>query len=398
MRKITLLTLIFLPLFGFSQTFDFTNTADGWDAVTTGATLTPNATFVAVDLAEGVNNPKFGSSTAGVDGVTNTICSVTLQNLSVNGPTFLRISYPKAAGGRVYQQQDITAGDSGYVTYYFDLTNSEWGDTATENDIQVHFKAAGNATYTVPVGGVTVNIDKIDFISSIPTTLRESYTFDTDDDVEGFIATNGSISGPVSGVLTFTPVADKYAKIEQTLHHVDADVHKYIHITLKNNSATNDQLRFIYGTNTRTMTMSTGDSSDQTYTFDLSDIGVDPEWTGNQTFAIGIGSTVAATPGQANDVGTLEINSVVADNTLSSGEFNTASFSMYPNPANSYLNFQTTDEISSIKIYDITGKVVMTSYDLNNKRIDVSQLTSGIYLLHLQTTDNNNGVRKLIKQ
>ncbi|GAA4280784.1 T9SS type A sorting domain-containing protein [Gaetbulibacter aestuarii] len=398
MRKITLLTLILIPLFGFSQTFDFTSSSDGWDAVTTGATLTPNATFVAVDLTEGVNNPKFGSTTAGVDGVTNTICAVTLQNLSANGPTFLRISYPKAAGGRVYQQQDITAGDSGYVTYYFDLTNSEWGDTATEDDIQVHFKAAGNATYTVPVGGVTVNIDKIEFISSIPTTLRETYTFDTDNDTEGFVATNGSISGPAGGILTFTPDPGKYAKIEQTLHHINADTHKYVHITLKNNSATNDQLRFIYGTNTRTMTMSTSDASDQTYTFDLSDAGTDPEWTGNQTFTIGIGSTISANPGQANDSGTVEFNSIVADNTLANREFNTATFSMYPNPARNVLNFQTKDEISTIKIYDITGKVVMTSSTLSDKRMNVSQLTTGIYLVHLQTRDNKNGIRKLVKQ
>ncbi len=81
-----------LPMLSFAQTFDFTNAVDNWDAVTTGATLVPNATYVAVDLTDGVNNPKFGTTTAGADGVANKICAVTLQNVSATGPTYLRVS------------------------------------------------------------------------------------------------------------------------------------------------------------------------------------------------------------------------------------------------------------------------------------------------------------------
>ena len=243
MNKITLLLLTILPIFGFAQTLDFTNAIDNWDDATTGATLVANPTYVAVNLTEGVSNPKFGSAVAGVDGVTNKICAITLQNLSAIGPTFLRISFPKATG-RAYIQQDITAGDTSYVTYYLDLTNSDWGNDKPENDIQVHFKAAGNFNYTTPAGGITINVDKIEFIPSIPTTLKETYNFSVDDDTEGFVAVNSTISAPTSGILTLTPTADKYSKLDQLLHHVDADAHKQVHITIKNNSSLNNQLRF----------------------------------------------------------------------------------------------------------------------------------------------------------
>jgi hypothetical protein len=376
MKKITFLLLAILPMLGLAQTFDFTNTVDGWDAATTGATLVPNSTFVAVNLTDGVSNPKFGSATAGVDGVTNKVCAVTLQNLSASGPTYMRVSFAKAAGGRYYSNLDITAGDSGYQTYYFDLTNADWGNDVPENDIQIHFKAAGNATYTVPTGGVTVNVDKIEFIASIPTTLQETYTFNTDNDTEGFTTTNGSISGPSSGILTFTPDATKYAKLDQLTHHVDATAHKQVHITLKNNSAANDQLRFVYypaggGQVTRTQTMSTSDAMEHTYTFDLSDAGVDPDWTGNITFTVGIGSLL---DGKAQDAGTVEFNSIIIDNTLNAKNFNKAEFTMYPNPAKGLVYLNSANKISKVTIFDISGKQVLTTSRLSNNAINVSAL------------------------
>ena len=68
MKKITLLLLL-IPFFGFSQTFDFNNSDDGWD-VLTGFTATLNPTFYTLTTLPGdgvKKNPLFGTLTAGVN-------------------------------------------------------------------------------------------------------------------------------------------------------------------------------------------------------------------------------------------------------------------------------------------------------------------------------------------
>ncbi len=61
--------------------------------------------------------------------------------------------------------------------------------------------------------------------------------------------------------------------------------------------------------------------------------------------------------------------------------------SIYPNPTNNILNFNTEDliEISDISIFDVTGKVISTKYNLNQKTIDVSNLQSGVYFVRFAT-------------
>ncbi len=274
------------------------------------------------------------------------------------------------------------------------MTNADWGNDVPENDVQIHFKTAGNTDYTVPTGGVTVNVDKIEFIASIPTTLQETFTFDTPGDTEGFTATNGSISGPTGGVLTFTPTATKYAKLNQEAHHVDADAHKQIHITLKNNSAANDQLRFVGPDGARTQEITTSDSGFTTYNFDLSDTGANPLWTGDQTFVIGIGSLL---DGKAQDGGTAEFESIMFDNTLSATNFETNSFSLYPNPAKNVLNIRSAGSVEKVEIYDIMGKQVLTAKGfVNDSEINISNLNSGVYLVKILDQNNNSAVKKLI--
>ena len=58
--------------------------------------------------------------------------------------------------------------------------------------------------------------------------------------------------------------------------------------------------------------------------------------------------------------------------------------SVFPNPANALLTFQTDEEITSITIYNIIGKTC--SYKpLDAKIIDISGLSSGVYYLEVKT-------------
>lgn len=70
------------------------------------------------------------------------------------------------------------------------------------------------------------------------------------------------------------------------------------------------------------------------------------------------------------------------------------SINLYPNPARDYLNLhirQTIKENVTVDIYDFSGKHVQTEIfesSTGNQRIDISQLTKGIYFLRASTQDN----------
>ncbi|WP_369994785.1 Ig-like domain-containing protein [Winogradskyella sp.] len=80
------------------------------------------------------------------------------------------------------------------------------------------------------------------------------------------------------------------------------------------------------------------------------------------------------------------------------------SFDVYPNPANNYVNVKLSgsDELSRVHLYDITGKLIhseiITNENLSmstNKRIDVSMLRPGMYIIKMNDIDREI-TRKLI--
>jgi GH35 family endo-1,4-beta-xylanase len=89
----------------------------------------------------------------------------------------------------------------------------------------------------------------------------------------------------------------------------------------------------------------------------------------------------------------------IVSGTLSNDGFGdyASGISFYPNPANSLLNIQglTTDD-GKINIFDITGKTILNNYVIsdNNKTIDVSQISLGVYILKTES----GKVARFIKQ
>jgi PKD repeat protein len=79
---------------------------------------------------------------------------------------------------------------------------------------------------------------------------------------------------------------------------------------------------------------------------------------------------------------------VLADNIIvstptQSGILSFDNISVYPNPANNFLEIQFVNEISKISIINNLGQIVFLSNDSEIKRIDISGLANGIYLLEL---------------
>ncbi|PCI07918.1 MAG: hypothetical protein COB73_07555 [Flavobacteriaceae bacterium] len=398
MKKITLLLLLISVSFaGFSQgPWDFTTSVDTWTG--SGGTFTHSGVandpaILTYTLASA--SPKILQATANVNasGGLQNICAITIKNNSVN--SYLRVSHLKTGGtGRRYENQTISTNDTAPVTYYFDMTNANWGSDngGIENDIQVHIKFDSGTTNSVDG---SLEFYKIEFIEAIPTTLQESYTFDLDGDTEGFSATNGSISGPTTGILTFTPVVNKSAKLVQSAHHVDATTNKWIHITLTNNSTLNDQLRLVGGGAASTMPMlvsGAGGEVEKTYSFDMSGV---VGWTGNQVFTIGIGSLAN---GKAQDAGTILLNSVQINSTLSVNDVDfrdDASITLYPNPVNDVFRINSPLAIEKVEVFNLLGQKTMT---VNTTTVDASGLSKGVYMIKVYQENDIISTKRFIKQ
>jgi polyhydroxybutyrate depolymerase len=73
--------------------------------------------------------------------------------------------------------------------------------------------------------------------------------------------------------------------------------------------------------------------------------------------------------------------------------------SVYPNPANTILNFNTDNfnNSESIEITDLLGKVVLSDHT-NSTTINIEKLQPGIYFLSIKNGNNKSGKAKFIKE
>ncbi|MFK8060869.1 MAG: T9SS type A sorting domain-containing protein, partial [Polaribacter sp.] len=84
---------------------------------------------------------------------------------------------------------------------------------------------------------------------------------------------------------------------------------------------------------------------------------------------------------------------------LSISEARRLDFDMYPNPASDKIQIQLSSEINeaTVQFYDLVGRVALAKkITKSNEAIDVSNLTSGIYLLKI-VSDGKVGSQKFIK-
>lgn len=70
---------------------------------------------------------------------------------------------------------------------------------------------------------------------------------------------------------------------------------------------------------------------------------------------------------------------------------------MYPNPASNYISVKGYEQNIDVEIYSQTGQLLKSFKEISGRQIDISNLTSGLYLVKI--TDNNiSSSFKLIKQ
>ena len=87
-------------------------------------------------------------------------------------------------------------------------------------------------------------------------------------------------------------------------------------------------------------------------------------------------------------------NAMRFNNSLSTSEDNFTFFSIYPNPAKDFLNFNSINTLK-IDLTDINGRNVISTEVTPNGKIDISGLNTGVYFINA-TDGNNSKVEKLI--
>jgi hypothetical protein len=91
-----------------------------------------------------------------------------------------------------------------------------------------------------------------------------------------------------------------------------------------------------------------------------------------------------------------EVLSLFNNNTtLSTSEYYSKNMEvkLVPNPVNDVLNIETSLELKSIEIFNTQGQKVLKS---NQKQINVSNLSSGIYMIKIQDVENNITTKKVV--
>ncbi|QOD62003.1 T9SS type A sorting domain-containing protein [Polaribacter haliotis] len=303
MKKL-LLTICFLASLAINaQTFNFNTDGDneGWSNLTVANGL--------ASLSSGTSS----STTANVS-ATNVIVKITVKNLS--GNSYLRVSNLKSGGsGREYENLYISTNDSEFKTYSFDMTGND-GYTGTVNDIKVHTKLNenDNATYGA---GEEMLIDKIEFVPITSIDSKALFTFSNAPHTDFFnIITNSTSVVATAGKLIFTPEANANSKIRlSSALTVDATNNKYIHVRLKNNSATHNQVRLSFtssaGTGGENLNISQSDADFKIYSYDLSS---DANWTGNiEVLDFAIRNT-GNTQNRPSDADTVEFDYIIFNN------------------------------------------------------------------------------------
>ena len=84
-------------------------------------------------------------------------------------------------------------------------------------------------------------------------------------------------------------------------------------------------------------------------------------------------------------------------NTTYINEKNKVNKFIYPNPATQNIYISNLTETTILKIYDITGKLVLEASVSNNEELNISTLSKGVYQIKLEGKDWSE-IRKLIKE
>jgi len=94
----------------------------------------------------------------------------------------------------------------------------------------------------------------------------------------------------------------------------------------------------------------------------------------------------------------IEIQFEVSLQTIGTTQFDAGNFGFYPNPVDNQLNFETTNQIEEVRVYNIQGRqVIFETLNAVSPKLNVGSLQSGTYIMSV-TIDGVSKNFKLIKR
>ncbi|EAQ43011.1 T9SS type A sorting domain-containing protein [Polaribacter sp. MED152] len=102
---------------------------------------------------------------------------------------------------------------------------------------------------------------------------------------------------------------------------------------------------------------------------------------------------VPADPANESALGSVVVG---AKATASVDDVFASNLTVYPNPANSFVNISSSENISGVEVYNVIGKRVLQVTNVVNNSIDVSSLSKGMYILKIASGDSV-ATKKIIK-
>lgn len=91
-----------------------------------------------------------------------------------------------------------------------------------------------------------------------------------------------------------------------------------------------------------------------------------------------------------------QVSNLYSEQTLAVNDISTIKnkITVYPNPVKDILNIITDSEVSKVEIFSLDGKKVK---EANQKKVNVSNLTNGVYILKITDSMNSTYTQKIIK-
>ncbi|RZK10066.1 MAG: T9SS type A sorting domain-containing protein [Flavobacterium sp.] len=377
----------------------FTKSIDGGNTWTSGN----------INLGTGQNTLNISSITA--------VSSTTAWASAIPSPTGSGGVWKTADGGTTWTKQTTALFDTedsfANLVYFWDENNGITQGDPSAGYFEIYTTTNGGTTWTrVPT-------------ANIPTPLANEYGYAVNYDVVGntiwFGTDKGRIFKSINQGLNWTatqsPIADFGGTVSGSYSFSDANkgllyastgiLYKTINggttwtVQTYTGNIGNRNIEYIPGTS-KIVSVGTTPNASVSYTAYSTDDGL--TWTEamsgtqvttlkfkNENLGFGGGFTISSTSG-----GIFKYNNTV----LGTDDFTTTKNLMaYPNPTSGLLSISG-NNFSEIKIFDMTGKQVMARKVSASDRLnlDVSALSSGIYLLNTVDNSGSTSTLKFSKQ
>lgn len=88
---------------------------------------------------------------------------------------------------------------------------------------------------------------------------------------------------------------------------------------------------------------------------------------------------------------------VTASPLMAVNDVSKKNLTLYPNPTVDYFTINNANDIVSVKVYDISGKVVKSKLEAVDNRFDISNLENGVYTVSIETKTGTVS-KKIIKK